>query len=140
MKKIVSFALAFALLCTCLLAFASCGGVSGTYENELGSYKFTAFGKVTESSELLGFDTVYSYSIEEDDDGEKTLVLVAEKCVYEGDDEDIKELVADMNEELKEESEEDRTLKYYFAEGEEEGKAYVAIGANKLLSVKYWKK
>lgn len=139
MKKILSLALACALLLGCVLMFASCG-MSGAYENDFGTYEFGAFGKVTHSVKGIDYKTVYSYDIEEDDDGDKTLVLVVKEFVYDGDDEEIKEDVKELNEKLAEEDEEDRTVKYYFAEGEKEGEKYIEIGVSKLLAVEYYKK
>ena len=133
MKRILSVVLACALLVGCVMIFASCG-VSGTYEKSIlgvsTTYKFSG-SKVSVVNEALGdFETVCSYKIEKDDDGNETLVLTVKEYNYEGDSNTVAGIVADLNEEL-EASEDGIVTKHSFEKGD---------GFIKIDGVKYEKK
>lgn len=113
MKKIVSFALAFALLCTCLLAFASCSKkLSGTYELDAViadlSYEFKG-NKVTVTVAGLGSSESIEgeYEITENDDGETVIIFT---------------FASD------EEGADDYAGEFSFAEGKEGDVEYIKIG------------
>lgn len=119
MKKIVSTILVCVLLVGSLFALASCGTLSGKYQNNLTTLEFS--GKtvvITAQLDVLGNSILKTYeaeyTIEENEDGEKTITFV-----YAPDAEQYPLLVGTKS----------------FAQGEEEGKKYVKIGILKYTKV-----
>lgn len=113
MKKIVSLILACSLLLCCVFVLTSCGGPSGEYEGALGvgTYKFSG-SKYTLTTTALGVSkmTEGTFKMGKDDNGNKTIIFTPE-----GDNA--------------------TTVTSSFSEGEEDGKAYIAING-----IKYYKK
>ena len=113
MKKTVSAILVCVLLACTLLTLASCGkSLSGKYTAEVDlfigkssvTYEFSAFGKVSVTTNSLGKETVEEGKYELNDAGDKiTFTFENEDGVAESDT-------------------------YDFAQGEENGVKYVKIG------------
>ena len=121
MKKIISPILICALLLCAVLSFTSCsvlGFVFGTYSAGTTTAEF-GLGKVTvtEEVEILGVVVTKSYEckykIEENDDGDRTIVFT-----YEGDADEHLVFSGERA----------------FSEGEEDGQKYVKIGIIKYYS------
>ena len=115
MKKIISPILICALLLCAVLSFTSCsvlGFVFGTYSAGTTTAEF-GLGKVTvtEEVEILGAVVTKTYEckykIEENDDGDRTIVFT-----YEGDADEHLVFSGERA----------------FSEGEEDGQKYVTIG------------
>lgn len=118
MKKILSVFLACVLLVGCICTLASCGkSLSGAYEADLAvvevTYDFKASGKVVLTLEpIIGNEMSFEGTYEFNDDGDKITIA------FDGEDEDAEKYAGTMS----------------FAEGEEDGDAYI-----KLSGVKYEK-
>lgn len=114
MKRIVSSVLVCVMLLSCVLALASCGVVlSGKYENSV-----TAFGVTTTTSyEFEGKEVTVKRSI-----GSLSTEYTGEYEVKTNDN-DEKVIVFTFGEEGNEFGGE-----YAFAQGNEDGKAYIKIG------------
>ena len=117
MKRIVSAVLVCLLLVGSAFALASCGGISGTYENAATSTTVEFSGdtvNISWSTEFLGAkvskDTSAKYEIKENDDGDKVIVFTYE----EGADQHLT-LIGDTE--------------FDFSEGTVDGAKFIKIGA-----------
>ena len=130
MKRIVSLLLACLLLVGCVFSFASCGELSGVYNDAKGNaWKFTAFGlEIYTKLNKEEVIAIYDYSVTEKEDGSKAVTLVEQKMKYKGDNADIEQRIKEMNAAIKTMDEKSRSKEYTLTEGE----GYIMLGTTKL--------
>lgn len=119
MKKIISALLVFILLVGCIFALASCGTLipSGTYEDALGVSEFKVSGN-TMTVDESGVEVVYTYKIksDEDDSDAQVIILTFKDAKYDGDNEIVKGVLAEIKKEAEKDPEAD-PVKFEMGDG-----------------------
>ena len=116
MKRILTVALACVLLVGCVLSFASCGFMFGTYENDAldMSWEFTAYQAVKNVDGLTGdYRVIYTFKIDDDE-----IILTPKEYQTDDDGEIIQEFVEEMNEKIAEDEEGKLVETYEFKKGD----------------------
>ena len=100
MKKVLSLVLACTLLLGCVLIFASCGGLKGTYEytsQNIALVLTFSGNKVTQTTpENKDLEVVGSYEIKDD-----KIIITYEEYKYSGNDSTMSETLDILNATLK---------------------------------------
>ena len=107
MKKILSLVLVCVLLVGCVLSFASCGMMFGTYENDLLNVTWEfSLHNATKTVELgeEEYQVVYTFKIKDDE-----IELTPKKYVTESENELVQEIIEEYNEKI-EDAKEDGSM------------------------------
>ena len=115
-----------------LLLLSSCGGgiPEGTYKAEVGEDGFEIKGKNQISSvEIYGesVSIIYKYKLGKNDKGEQIIKLTYDSIDYEGENEDVKAAIEDVEKSYESGAESEVALSFEMGDG------YVKIGGRKYV-------